>query len=238
MIQFGLIPRIALLVIVIEVAAFGVLGGFYTDRFSQAAEEHIRSRLSLVGHLVGREELAVSSVSQPGLMSELVGAPFLWGLVIGGNGRVIVTTRQEFLGRLASEIPVLDGRWLDPATPAEQFIVGKDSLTSVLRINGKSGGSALYTTVIAISTEALGAQKRSIMVWGLATSLLFIVLSSAGILFFAQRFVARRVDASLAVLGQVEKGETGRSHRREQPGRVGAVADRHQRHDRQGGQPA
>ncbi len=206
MIQFGLIARIALLATCIEVAAFGVLGGFYIDRFSEAADEHVRSRLQLVGRLISSEELAVSTVSSPSLISELVGAPCLSGTVIGGNGRVIVATQSAYLGQLASHIPELDARWLDAAAPAEQFVVGADRLTSIMRIKGNAGDAALYTTIIAVDTTALNAEKRAIAWWGVIGSVLFIVLTSAGIVLIAQRFVARRVDASLAVLKAVENG--------------------------------
>ncbi len=205
--QFGLITRIALLVTAIEVAAFGLLGGFYIDRFSTAADQHIHSRLQLVGRLVSNEEMAVSTISHANLVGELVGAPCLRGIVIGGNGRVITATDPSHLGRLANEIPELDARWFAATAPAEQFFAGRDRLTSVMRIQGSTSNATLYTTVITIDTTALNAEKRAIVLWGVAGSLLFIALSSAGIIFMAQRFVARRVGASLAVLHAVEQGD-------------------------------
>ena len=58
----------------------------------------------------------------------------------------------------------------------------------------------MYTTVITISTSELNAMKRSIILWGQLGSLLFILLSSAVIVFIAQRLITRRVNISLEVL--------------------------------------
>ena len=206
MIKFGLISRIALLVVCVEVAAFGALGWFYIDRFSTAADEQTRSRLHLVGRMIANDELAVSAISRQSLMSDLLHAPYLAGMVIGGNGRVIVSTNSAHLGRLASGIPGLDARWLADSAPAEQLIPGQDTLTSVMQIDGASAGTPIYRTVITISTAELKAQKRSIALWGQIGSALFILLSSAGIVLIAQRLITRRVRASLAVLKEVEDG--------------------------------
>lgn|GEM_PF-2476151 len=204
--KLGLITRIALLVISVEVIAFGALGWFYTDRFSSAAEKQIRSRLHLVGQMIAEDELAISSVSRQSLMGDLVGAPYLHGMVIGGNGHVIVSTDPSYLGRSADKVPGIDARWLADSAPAEQFIIGKDTLTSVAHIQSAAGGPPLYYTVITISTTELNAQKRSIVMWGQIGSILFILLSSAGIILIAQRLITRRVDTSLAILKSVENG--------------------------------
>jgi len=206
LIKFGLITRIALLVVCVEVVAFGSLGWFYTDRFSTAAEKQIRSRLHLVGKMIADDELAVSAISRQALVSELVGAPYLDGMVIGGNGRVIVSTNPAYLGRPASGIPGLDFQWLADSAPAEQFIAGTDTLTGVTHIRSTAGGSPLYYTVIRISTAELNAQKQSIVLWGQIGSVLFILFSSAGIVLIAQRLITRRVRTSLAVLKDVENG--------------------------------
>ncbi|MDD5247576.1 MAG: ATP-binding protein [Rhodocyclaceae bacterium] len=204
--RVGLISRLALLVIGIEIAAFSVLGWFYIHRYSTAADEHIRSRLHLVGQMIATDELAVSAISRRALVGDLVGAPYLDGMVIGGSGRVIVATNAAYLGRLASSIPGLDARWFAEAAPEEQVVAGADTLTSVSHIRGASGDSPIYYTVITISTANLNAQKRSIALWGQIGSALFVLLSSAGIVLVAQRLITRRIDASLAVLKEVENG--------------------------------
>jgi PAS domain S-box-containing protein len=202
----GLISRIALLVIVIEVAAFGALGGFYIDRYSRAADEQLRSRLRTVSQMIGNEDLAVTTVSRRALMTDLVGAPLLKGMAIGGSDRVIVATEPAYLGLPARDIPELDPRWLEALAPAEQFVPGDDTLTSIMRVRRSNSDARLYTTIITISTAELGAQKRAIALWGILGSVLFVALSSAALVLIAQRFVARRVAASLTVLKAVENG--------------------------------
>jgi diguanylate cyclase (GGDEF)-like protein/PAS domain S-box-containing protein len=65
----------------------------------------------------------------------------------------------------------------------------------------------MYSVVITISTDDLNAMKRSITLWGQLGSLLFILLSSAVIVLIAQRLITRRVNVSLKVLKEVEKGD-------------------------------
>ena len=206
MFRLGLISRIALLVVCVEVAAFSALGWFYIDRFSNAMDERTYLHLRLVGRMIANDELAISTISHQSIVSDLVGAPYLNGMAIGGNGRIIVSTNPSYLGRLASSISGLDARWLADSAPDEQFIPHNNALTAIMRIRGASGGPPMYTTVITISTAELTAMKRSIALWGQLGSLLFILLSSAGIVFIAQRLITRRVNISLKALKEVEDG--------------------------------
>jgi PAS domain S-box-containing protein len=206
MIRRGLITRIALLVVGVEVAAFGALGWFYYDRFSTAADQNLRLRLQTVGGMVEKEELAVSTMSGRALLSGLIGAPCQEALVVGGSRHVIVATDSSILGRHAAEVAWLEPAWLEEAGPDERFIVGDGALTYVQHIHGVSSGPALYYLVIRISTADLEAQKRTLVRWGTGASLLFILLGSLGIVLVAQRVLTRRVDDSLAVLKTVEGG--------------------------------
>lgn len=201
----SLITKIALLVICVEVVAFGVLGWFYIDRFSTAADEQARSRLQLVGRLIAGNELQINAIAQRGLMDDLLGADYLQGMVIGGNARVIVSTDPAYLGRSVREVPDFDPQWIAATAPDVQFIPGPDTLTCITRIGGPHG-APVYYTVTTISTAAITARKRSIAVRGWSASLAFILLSSVGIILFVHRFISRRVDGTLAVLKRVEGG--------------------------------
>ncbi|MBS1191862.1 MAG: diguanylate cyclase domain protein [Rhodocyclaceae bacterium] len=204
--RFGLILRLALLVVGIELAAFGALGWFYVEKFSSAANEELHTRISLVGQLIASEELAVSVVSRQSLMEDLLGAPYLRGLVVGGSGRVIVATRPADLGRPVADLAGIDPAWFSDTAAEEYFIEGPDTLTRVAHIHGGSGGSPLFSTAITVSTARLDALKGSIALWGFLGSLLFILLSSAAIVLVSQRLITRRVALSLAVLKKVENG--------------------------------
>lgn len=204
--HLGLVARIALLVVGVEFAAFSLLGAFYIERFGSAVDERTRSRLQLVGRMIASDELAVHVLSRKALIGEMVGALYLSGMGIGGNGRVIVATDPRYLGQPAAEVPDFDPAWIADGAPREQFIVRGETLTGVTHIFGAHGGGPLYYTVITIGIAELAAEKRSIALWGGLGSLLFILLSSAAIILIAQRFIARRVDSSLAVIKEVEGG--------------------------------
>jgi diguanylate cyclase (GGDEF)-like protein/PAS domain S-box-containing protein len=207
--RFGLITRIALLVVGVELVAFSALGWFYTDRFSAVITERTYTRLRLVSQMIADDELAISTLSRKQLISDLVGAPYLDGMVIGGNRLVIVSTQSAFLGRRVRDVPGFDDRWLAPSAPKEQFISGQDTLTVIAHIQGRASVSPVYYTVITISTAEINALKRNIVLWGEFGSLLFILLSSAGIVLIAQRLITRRVTTSLAVLKEVGQGDLG-----------------------------
>ncbi len=205
--HLGLIGRIALLVVGVEVAAFSALGWFYVDRFSTAVDERARSRLHLVGRMIASDELAVSAIARQPLMSDLVGAPYLDGIVIGGNGRIIVATDASRLGREAASVPGFDPSWIAGWAGDEEFIVGRDTLTGIAHIRDAPGSVPIYHTVITIGTGEINAQKRAIAFWGQVGSGLFILLSSAAIVLIAQRLITRRVRMSLGVLKQFENGD-------------------------------
>ncbi|MFZ2266748.1 MAG: response regulator [Azonexus sp.] len=204
--RFGLIARIALLVVAVEVAAFGALGGFYIDRFSSAADEHLRSRLLLLGRMIANDELPVTSLSRQSLLGELLAAPCQQALAIGGNGRVIVSSHPGYLGRGVQGLPGIDPRWLAEDAPEQQLVAAGDTLTGVMRIRGQASGAQIFTIVVTVSTAEINAQKRSIARGGLAGSALFVLLSSLAIILIAQRLITRRVRSSLAILKEVEGG--------------------------------
>lgn len=206
MFRLGLISRIAFLVVVVEVAAFGALGAFYIDRFNMALDTNIHSRLSLVGQMIAGDELAISAISRVSFMSDLLGAPYLKGMVIGGTGRVIVATDASLLGQEAVSISGVSPRWLEESGPDEQFVAGPDNVSSIKRIRNTANGAHLYTTILTIGTAELNAEKRSVALWGQIGSLLFILISSAAIVLIAQRLITRRVKLSLDVLKKVEEG--------------------------------
>jgi PAS domain S-box-containing protein len=204
--RFGLISRIALLVVGIEVAAFGALGWFYIDKYSAAADERIRSRLELVQNMIASEELPVSVVSRSDFVGDLLGAPYLGGMVVGGSGRVIVASDPARLGKAAQDLPEVEPPWFAEGAPSRQIVVRGDVMTSIAHTHGGAGFSSVFYTILTISTAEVNAQKRSIVLWGEAGSALFILLTSAGIVLVAQRLITRRVASSLEVLKRVEEG--------------------------------
>jgi len=205
-VRFGLITRVALLVIGIEIAAFSSLGWFYIERFSAVAEDNITSRVHLLEQMIARSELPISAVSIQSLISNLVGAPYLDGMIIGGNGRVIVSLNPAYLGRPATEIPELKSEWLSARFADEKGLLGKDRLTFISHLRGATGDSPTYHLVLVISTTELTAQKRLIALQGWGISFLFILLSSVGLILVARQMITRRVDISLTMLRQVEEG--------------------------------
>ena len=208
--RLGLIGRIAALVIVVEITVFSILGWFYTESYSSAIVKQTHQHLKLLDRMIANEELPISSLARQAFMSDLLGAPFIRGLVIGGNGIVIVSSDSKYLGQRPENIPGIDKSWLIPGAPDEQFVTAGESLTAIAHLASSAGLPPLYHTIITISTAELNTMKNRIMLIGFLGSLLFIILSSGAIIFIAQRFVAKRIDTSLDVLKNVEEGDLER----------------------------
>jgi PAS domain S-box-containing protein len=204
--RFGLIARIALLVIGVELAAFGALGGFYIDRYSTAADEHLQSRLQLLGRMISNDELAPTVLSRRELIGELIAAPCSQAVLVGGNGRVIISTDPAHLGQKAGSVPGFDESWLAAEAPDHQSIIKNNSLTAVMHIHNPVSDALLYVAAFQVDISGINAQKRSFAQWGIFGSALFILLSSLAILFFAQRLITRRIRDSLTFLKEAEGG--------------------------------
>ncbi len=204
--RLGLIGRIALLVILIEVLVFGALSTFYVSRFNHALDEHLVTGMRNVGRMLASESLSISSLAEDNLISELIGAPYLDGLAIGGNGRVIVATDPSRLGRGMEALPEINPQWLDRNAPDEQWVRDGQRLTSIQKLMGSTSQTPLYTAIITVSTANIDARKRAVLLWGIGASALFILLSSALLIVVAQRFIGERVARTLTVLKQVEAG--------------------------------
>ena len=204
--KFGLISRIALLVVGVEVAAFGTLSWFYASRFSDALVQRTYARVRLVEKMIAADELPISTLSRKQLLSDLLGAPYLSGMAVGGNNLVIVSTDSAYLGRPVGTVPGFDESLFAPSAPNEQLIAGHDTLTAIMHIHDGDEGAPLYYVTFTISTAELNAMKRTIVLWGQFGSLLFILLTSAGVVLIAQRLITRRVHGSLNVLAKVEQG--------------------------------
>src|SRR5574343_253848 len=202
--RLGLIGRIALLVILIEVLVFGALSTFYVSRFNHALDEHLVTGMRNVGRMLASESLSISSLAEDNLISELIGAPYLDGLAIGGNGRVIVATDPSRLGRGMEALPEINPQWLDRNAPDEQWVRDGQRLTSIQKLMGSTSQTPLYTAIITVSTTNIDARKRAVLLWSIGASALFILLSSALLNVVAQRFIGERVARTLTVLKQVD----------------------------------
>ncbi|MCJ8328589.1 MAG: hypothetical protein HRT89_10650, partial [Lentisphaeria bacterium] len=154
-----LIVKIALLVCCIQTIALGLLGWFYMQRFSAAVDERAYSQLRMVGQLIAQGELELHTLSQKTFMSELLGADFQHGMVLSGNGRIIVSSVSRELGHKADAVPGFERHWIAASAPVTQFFERDNTLVCVTRIGSKDG-AANYHTVTTISTVALNEQKR------------------------------------------------------------------------------
>jgi len=209
MLRIGLIPRITLLVVLVEIISFGALAWYYTDQLSQAADQRLRHGMKQVVRMINSEELPISAVAREGLMSDLLGAAYVDGLVIGGNGRVIVAHQHQHLGHLASNLETYDNRWSSPAALQGLLLAqkDKDQMVWVQALKQGADGNSLYTVVLTISTAAMHAEKEALLHRGMIVSIFFMVFSSVCIVWIAQSLIARRVKASLDVLYRVTHGE-------------------------------
>lgn len=203
--RLSLIARVAILVVGVEIASLSTLGWFYINQFSHEMVKRTHTSMRRVGEMIATDQLPISVISQKKLMQDLIGEPYLGGVVIGGSGHVIVSTTPEYLGRKASDIEAIKSDWLVRAKEEMRFIPGASTLTAVQAVTSSSG-DALYHLVFTISSAELDAKKTSIILMGVAGSVVFILLTSLVIVYVAHRLITRRVKASLKVLGKIKNG--------------------------------
>jgi PAS domain S-box-containing protein len=203
--NIGLIGRIAFLVAIVEILAFSIMGYLYSDRFTYFLEKDTKDRLHQINMMIASEELPISSVTQKGFMSNMLGHEFLDGYIVGNNGFIIVSSRSEFLGREFQDIPNYSEQW-NIKKAGEVYFQNGNILTSVSHLKNQEQEIPLYHAILSINTQKLIEAKNKIILYGIAGSLLFIILSSAAIIFFAQKFVIQRIDDSLEILHKAEQG--------------------------------
>jgi PAS domain S-box-containing protein len=202
----GIIAKIAVLVGLVEFIAFSTLGFVYAERYSSKLEKDIQERIHLINKMLANEEMPISNITRISFMSSMIGEPYLEGMVIGNNGFIIVSSKPEYLGRKADSVPDLKKQWLGKEE-GERFISSENTLTSVAHLKSEIYPTPLYHTVIKIDTQNLSLTKSRVIWFGIIGSLLFILLSTAAIIFFAQRFLAKRINDSLDILQLAEKGD-------------------------------
>lgn len=203
--RLGLIGRIALLVVAIEIVGFGLLAWYSTSRMGESIADRMTQRAQAVGTMLSNDELPITALSRRALLARLLGAPYEQGVVVGGSGLVIVSTDPALLGRAPPTWPGVDPAWLGDGSTATHMVAQGDHMTAVMAV-GPVGGEPLYHAVIRVSTADIAAMKRNVMIGGVAVSLLFMFLTSVGIVIVAQALIERRVVASLDVLRRVERG--------------------------------
>ncbi len=202
----GIIAKIAVLVGLVEFIAFSTLGFVYAERYSSKLEKDIQERIHLINKMLANEEMPISNITRISFMSSMIGEPYLEGMVIGNNGFIIVSSKPEYLGRKPDSVPDLKKQWLGKKE-GERFISSENTLTSVAHLKSEIYPTPLYHTVIKIDTQNLSLTKSRVIWFGIIGSLLFILLSTAAIIFFAQRFLAKRINDSLDILQLAEKGD-------------------------------
>ncbi len=203
--SLGLITRVTLLVLCTEIIAFTAVSWFFIDRFSRAAEEHLIDRLQLVTTMLADDDLAISAISRTSYMSRLLEVPYLEGVVVGGNDRVIVSTNPSWLGYPVSSLGQVDANWLAPTRSAQQFFGEGEELIAVLKIFNSSRDSLLYHVIIRVSKAEMLAERQRIIAWASIGSVLFILLSSLGVVYVTYGFNrnAREVQGVKQKLEQV-----------------------------------
>ncbi|MDD2698556.1 MAG: EAL domain-containing protein [Arcobacteraceae bacterium] len=203
--HLGLITKITIIVSIVELIAFGAFGYFYFTRYANDIENNLKNKISIINKMIATEQFAISYLGDKDYISKMIGQPYESGFVVGGNGYIIVSTNLEYLGKKLEELPKYDEQW-NFTTSNELYLSQNDQLTSIAYLTNMEN-QPLYRTVITVSTKEFHEEKNQVLLFGIATTLFFILLSSFAIIFFAKRLITQRVDDSLDVLKKVENGD-------------------------------
>jgi PAS domain S-box-containing protein len=199
--------KIGVIIILVEIIVLAVTGFFYINRFSAQVDERVRARIELPGKLVSRGLLTLGSVADEEVMTELVGAELIEGMVIGADKLVFNSLTPAYVRRRITEIPGIVPNWFDDDISDSLLIETGDSLVSITPVQVFDKDKSSFFILIEVETEQAAREKRAIVGLFLLGSLFTVVITSVAIIILFKSVIVARVNGVLDVLRLVEAGD-------------------------------
>ena len=198
--QKSLLQNTSVIVVLVEAAVLTVLGLITINVLSNEIDNALRARARLPGLLMSRQLLRYESVADKAVMTSLAGDEFLDGMVVAADGHIYFAANPEFVGSDLDAVGgELSGSLLEllPEADDNGTVVQSPSgaLLCITPIRAFQGAEPFFFSVIAIGTKSSDRIKTR-MVWGfLAASIICILLTSMGLLYFFHRGVVKPLAA-------------------------------------------
>lgn len=199
--------KIGVIIILVEIIVLTVTGFFYINRFSAQVDERVRVRIELPGKLVSRGLLTLGSVADKEVMTELVGAELLEGMVIGSDREVFNSLTPAYVRHQITEVPGIVPNWFDNDIPESRLVETGDGLVSITPVQVFDKDNSSFFILIKVGTEQATREKRAITSLFLIGSIFTVVITSVAIIILFKSVIVTRIKDVLDVLRQVEVGD-------------------------------
>jgi PAS domain S-box-containing protein len=216
--------KIGVIIILVEVIVLTVTGFFYINRFSVQVDERVRARIELPGKLVSRGLLTLGSVADEEVMTELVGAELIEGMVIGPDRQVFNSLTPAYVRRQITEVPGITPTWFDDDIPNSLLVETDDGLISITPVQVFDKDNSSFFILIKVGTEQAAREKRAITGLFLLGSIFTVVITTMAIIILFKSVIVTRIKGILDVLRQVEVGDlTARVRDTISPDEIGSL---------------
>ena len=207
----GLIFKVGLVIIVIEIVVLTSTGIYYTRQFNEQVDARVYSRVAIPGQLMAKGMLEYEVVRDRAEMTDLAGDDLVEAIVIAVTGKVFYSFHTEYEGRDTSQVPGLSSEWFSPSV-TESFIreeteAGNRYVVSVTPIFASGTRKPYYFFYLKMSTNQAAQEKQDIAGLFLIGAIVCVFLTSLTILFIFRIMVSKRLYMALDGIKRFEFGD-------------------------------
>lgn len=202
--------RLGLTILIVQMTILGVGGGLLVHVFSDRLEQEILSRVQSAGRLTRQGGLSLSSIADIELMKAVAGDSLRFAALIGLNGKILQSSREEDIGRDGSLATGLPADHFSGSTPVETVFWRQraDGLTlsALTSLSFAPSQKPILYMYVEIGAEELSASRRDAALNIVAAMLLTAALSAALVSFLVRRSVLGPVDEISNTVRHITQG--------------------------------
>lgn len=203
--------RICILISLIEIIFFVILGAYYSVKYVNQLQESLTSHIALPGQLISQGLLNFESITEPGIIEDIVGIEPLEAYIIGLNMNVFYSLDPEMIGLSVNDIPTLNLKMFSIINPKitiiDLVVDGISSKVCISPVFSFNKVSPTLFTYIRIPTESIEKEQTSIIISFFLGFLICIVLTNLTVILIFNLYIYKRIDESLVVIEKVKHGD-------------------------------
>jgi methyl-accepting chemotaxis protein len=210
--------KISALIIVTEFIALFALGVFYINRFTSQIQSGMEQKLQTPAYLMSKGLLRYESAEDKEIMEKLVGETIEECIIIGANGKVYFSLKQDQRDKKKEEVPILSGyKALESEIDKDEFQQvennGKQYFVAISPLRLEDG-KFLGHLFIYTRMEQIVKEKASIILMFTIGSFLAILLTSGVIIFFFTKYFSNKINLTLTRLTEMQAGKLHKNNLR------------------------
>ncbi len=207
----SIIFRIGSLIILVQIICLSTVGFFYSLRFKNELKEKFESQISIPGYLLGIGKLDYKIASDSIRLSKLVDAKVIDSKIIGSNGLVYYSSKNNDVDKKISELndfvnyDVFKNK-TDSAVLIYPVESQRSSVISISPLHLEDGKFIGYFYIKADMSKYLKAKNNLLSLFILGT-ILCIIASSITILYLFKKFIVEKINYIVETLTVISDGE-------------------------------